>query len=343
VRAAPVLTQGLLLVQTEGDRGALIALDALTGAERWRQSGGSAVAPAVDGGRVFAGTNGAFNAFDLATGTLLWDFPTRTDRWTSAVVAGGAVFVCDLTNQTLYALDAATGRQLWNQLGVNGPPAAVGNTVYAASADALFAVDVITGSTRWLEYMDAVGYPVVAEDGVYVVAKRLGTPVGYDLIALDHRGVERWRANLGALLPSSPVLPLDEPVVYVAAATDDGTTDDGAMRLLTVDAADGSVRASVETRAGALSELAVVGGLVCYATGEERVAIVEPATGRAVWSFAGVSGTLTPPVVAGGLVFVGSATPEGGLVVAIGAGPAPAATPSASPATAARAASRQRA
>jgi outer membrane protein assembly factor BamB len=329
VVAPPVLAEGVLLVQSDGVVGTLIALDAASGLELWQRRGGSAASPAVSNGVVYAGTAESFGALDLRTGMPIWSFPARAGVWTSAIVAAGAVYVCDLANEVLLAFDAATGRQLWNLRGFNYPPAAADGLVFAANSDALYALDATTGSVLWLKYMDAIGYPLVADDGVYVVAKRLGTPTRYDLLALDDRGAERWQADLGTGLPSSPVLAVDGALLYVAVVAGDGT-----MQVQGLDPGDGTVRSSVSTETETVSELVVVGGWLCFAAagGDYSVTAVEPVSGARVWFFAGLRGTPTAPVVADGLVFVGSAMPNGGLVLAIGATAATSpATPAASP------------
>ena len=52
-----------------------------------------------------------------------------------------------------------------------------------------------------------------------------------------------------------------------------------------------------------------------------------------VWSAAAIGEALTAPVVAGDLIYLGNAGPDGGALIALGAGPGPA-TPAASPAAA---------
>ena len=325
VRAASVLADGILLVVTEGVDGALLALDAVTGQELWRRAGGSGASPAVADGLVFVGVTGSFDAVDLRTGATVWSFRTQTEHWTSAVAADGAVYVCDLDNRLLYALDAATGRQRWNLRGFNRPPAAVGGAVYAADADALFALDAATGSTRWVAYMDAVGNPAVAGDAVYVVAEALGTPIRYQLIALEEQGAERWRADLGAVAPTSPAVSLDEQTVFVAAGEPGEQTD-----LIAIDAATGDRRFTVDTGSVGVADPVVDDRLVYLTGGNGRVAAFDTASGETVWDIAPVSGALTAPVVAGGLAFVGNAGPVNGLVLAIGGRPE-AATPAATP------------
>ena len=52
-----------------------------------------------------------FNAIDAATGQLKWSFETDNKIRSDATVANGAVYVpC---TDTLYALDAKTGNELW--------------------------------------------------------------------------------------------------------------------------------------------------------------------------------------------------------------------------------------
>jgi outer membrane protein assembly factor BamB len=56
------------------------------------------------------------------------------------------------TNPKIYSVDAATGRVVWRSTASTiGPPAVVGNRVYAADeGGALFAKDVTNGVNRWI-------------------------------------------------------------------------------------------------------------------------------------------------------------------------------------------------
>ncbi len=52
------------------------------------------------------------NAIDIATGELKWDFTTQGDPWSSPAVSNGVVYI-GATGGYLYALDGASGTELW--------------------------------------------------------------------------------------------------------------------------------------------------------------------------------------------------------------------------------------
>jgi eukaryotic-like serine/threonine-protein kinase len=102
--------------------GAVYALDAATGARRWRVSHrGSWVigSPAVYGGKVFAGSSdGHFmQALDPATGRELWNLPTGANVLASPVVAGGFIIIStcrtDSPSGELLTLEPETGTVHW--------------------------------------------------------------------------------------------------------------------------------------------------------------------------------------------------------------------------------------
>jgi hypothetical protein len=221
--------------------GHLYAVDAATGAARWRVATGGRVrsSPAVAGGRVFVGSmDGTLYAVGLRTGRLVWQFDTEGhtlesakfgfDRRTiqsSPAVVDGRVFV-GARDGHLYALDAGTGRLLWkvdhDRSWVITSPAVAGGLVYAGSSDARFvqAVDVATGRERWRFTSERPVWssPAVAGNLLYV-GDGSGT-----IYAVNRRtGAEQWRYRSGRRIYSSPV-PADG-MLYV------GNADGGAYAL----------------------------------------------------------------------------------------------------------------
>lgn len=106
--------------------GVMTAIDANTGAIRWRTPGNSPIgylsSPSrvvVNGRTVYVTSHGSLvQALNVATGTPLWRFVTHTaDGYFGGplaplVVAGGRVYLASL-DWGLFVLDAATGRELW--------------------------------------------------------------------------------------------------------------------------------------------------------------------------------------------------------------------------------------
>ena len=237
--ASPAVAGGLALLG--GSDGQVWAVDAADGSVRWRFRTGGRVrsSPAVVDGRVYVGSmDGTLYALELASGRLVWRFDTEGhtlesgkfgfDRRTiqsSPAVVGGQVFVGSRDGH-LYAVDAATGRQLWRadheESWVNSSPAVAGGLVFAGSSDNRFvqAVDARTGKERWRTPTERLVWssPAVAGDFVYV-----GDAAG-TLYALDRAtGAERWRYRSGRRIYSSPVLA--DGLLYVG-------NDDGAVYAL---------------------------------------------------------------------------------------------------------------
>jgi len=141
--------------------GNVYALDAITGALKWKFATGDVVhaSPAVDSGTVFVGSwDSYFYAIDAASGHEKWRFQGGVDPLihnqvgfeSSPAVAGGVVYT-GCRDSNVYALDAATGKLLWKSYNdmswVNSTPAVVdGKAVYATSDTSLFrTVDAATG------------------------------------------------------------------------------------------------------------------------------------------------------------------------------------------------------
>ncbi len=145
---------------------------------------------AVDGGTVYAtSSNGELFAYDATSGTRRWRISGKNVTFaTPPVVANGVVYVGgvaagdgDAKASALYAIRAATHRQLWQYpAGVSQfPPdlAVAGGTVFAAFTRSseqsgpgdLNALNAATGKPRWKVQVAGGAYPapVVAAGVVY--------------------------------------------------------------------------------------------------------------------------------------------------------------------------------
>jgi outer membrane protein assembly factor BamB len=172
--------------------GNVFALDARTGAERWRFGTGDLVTstPVVDGGRVVVSSfDGHVYALDAENGSELWRFDTEAPVPSSPAVAGDLIVVGSRSYE-LFALDAATGQPRWRHYvwysWIESSAVVRGDTVAFGSSDAqlLFALDLESGGERWR--FDTAGSvwsePVWTEDTVVV-----GT-VGVADYMVAHRG-----------------------------------------------------------------------------------------------------------------------------------------------------------
>jgi len=266
VSSAPALAGDTMFVGTWGKE--FYAVDTATGDRQWRQGVGhrfGASAPVVADGTVYVGTVGdgplvvsdpedeeqfeacAFLALDAATGDIRWqyrEFDERDSIDSSPAVADGRVFFAG--EQTLYALNAATGEAVWTRsvpISPESSPAVADGVVYygatVGSTDddeppaRLRAFEAATGETLWAAPIEDTSLrtsPAVADGTVYVAAssRRVCTEAGGAdesncsgvnrgrLYAVDAASGERlWTAPLTTDTRSSPAVA--GGVVYVGS------------------------------------------------------------------------------------------------------------------------------
>ena len=129
-----------------------------TAIDAWDMFQSSAV---VAQGMVFFGCgDGNLYALDAATGALRWKFATGDVVHASPAYEAGILYFGSWDSY-LYAVDAATGQKKWqfktgedalihNQVGFPGSPVVVNGVVYVGCRDAqLYAIDASTGTQKW--------------------------------------------------------------------------------------------------------------------------------------------------------------------------------------------------
>jgi outer membrane protein assembly factor BamB len=125
VHASPAYADGRVFIGSWD--GKLYALDAASGRELWHaQTGldplmanqqGFQSSPAVVGDTVYTGCRDAnLYAFDVSTGQEKWRFPTGMS-WviSSPAVRGGRVYFATSDSSLVHAVEAATGKPVWQQ------------------------------------------------------------------------------------------------------------------------------------------------------------------------------------------------------------------------------------
>ena len=161
------------------------------------QLGTSDERPATDGQRLYA-VAGGMVAFDASSGAMVWTHPVQYTVPRNAVVRGGRVLAAE---GLAFALDAATGRELWrftpDAHGGFGESTADDRAFYFGTAShTLYALDAATGVQLWSRdlgpdwtYTGIVTGVAVSGDTVYAAAEQFNAQNGYVstgwLFALD--------------------------------------------------------------------------------------------------------------------------------------------------------------
>ena len=166
--------------------GNVYALDAATGALKWKVRTGDVVhaSPAIADGTLYIGSwDSFFYALDAATGRVRWRFKTGVDREVSnqqgmqasaAVLDGVVYFGC--RDAHLYAVDARTGKQRWafdaKGAWVNTTPAVRDGKVFFGTADGRTFYEVEAATGKVLFSMQFSWYffssPAIVEDMAYL-------------------------------------------------------------------------------------------------------------------------------------------------------------------------------
>jgi outer membrane protein assembly factor BamB len=188
ISSSPGVGDGLVVVG--GLEGDVLALDAATGAVKWRAKVGSEIlsAPAVGQGLVLVRSiDGRVTAFDEASGERRWfwtkETPALTVRGTSSpLLVPGAAFIGN-DDGTLSAVALATGRLLWEQVvspgegrselermsDVDGTPVLDVATLYVTSFKGqTLAIDGPSGQPMWSHDAGSQGAVAVGPDSVVV-------------------------------------------------------------------------------------------------------------------------------------------------------------------------------
>jgi len=142
--------------------------------------------------------------------TLAWTFPTNGEILSSPVIQDGTVFVGS-TDNSVYAIDLATGKQRWAQPTkdmVEAPPLVLGDHVYIGSSDFFFyALDKKTGAPQWqFETQDRIlggANWFTGKDG-----KRRIVVGSYDahVYCFDEAGTKLWAYETDNYVNGSPAI-----------------------------------------------------------------------------------------------------------------------------------------
>jgi len=297
--AAPVVANGTVyssiyeLGGTTGQPGAVIALDAANGQQRWRFQLPSASSdvigpPVVVSNTVYLSSSDyTVYALDANTGAVRWQFRTGNKVWAGVTVdEAGIAYIASLDHR-LYAVDAATGAEKWRfETGgaIAQTPAYKDGKLYFGSADGnLYSIDVraragnaaFPSNGEWALASSSWFWatPLIANATAYV------TEVDGGVRAVDaSTGKEKWATAIGtrdAGVSATPVL----AGAVLAIPAQDG-------KIYALDPATGAEKWRYATDpTGPIYSTLSTDGTVLYAYSmNQRILSIEVATGRALWT-----------------------------------------------------------
>ncbi|HEY75000.1 MAG TPA: PQQ-binding-like beta-propeller repeat protein [Thermoflexia bacterium] len=170
------------------------ALDASTGAERWRypEDGGGPFYTVTllpgealfitsmerTGGGFFSQPQGVLRALSIDGKEVLWEFTEAKGEYVAPGSVADSTLVIGNSDGNVYALDVKTGAPVWAEPFRTGnrvwsTPLILSDTVYIASLDHnLYALDLRTGQERWRFTAEGamVGPPLSLGDRLYIGA-----------------------------------------------------------------------------------------------------------------------------------------------------------------------------
>lgn len=282
------------------------ARDRLTGALVWSQTGGGTywdLGLAADAGRLYAvNFDGQLRAFNLDTGAVLWErnLTQQSSFSNDPVAADGVVYVIGAgSGNTLWAINGATGQNVWVDSNVGGTTPAVDATrLYLSdSCGQTWAIDRQSGAVDWYDagscFGGGYGTDLVAGNRVYV---RDLSGTGYVYDASTGNSVDAFSAT------SPPAFSAGLGVYPTGSGlrAQDQTTD--------------ALKWTYSPTGGIEPTVVATGSTAYVLDGGGNLDAVDLATGANVWSGATGFGAISPPSTGTGPIS-GLAVGEGTVAV----------------------------
>ena len=299
---SPVTIGGDGTLYTGDAYGNFLALDPLTGAQKWKFAASSQIisggALDMSGAVYFADEKGNLYSVNSATGVQNWKSSVSNGIYGCPCIGqDGTIYVGSL-DQSVYAFSGSTGLQLWKYTtgGNIWDSLALGNdgTVYAASTDNnLYAIDE-TGKLKWsfLTGGHVSSPPTVGANGIVY----FGSDDKY-VYALDSStGSLKWKFATGGAVESG------------AAIGPDGTVYIGSQdtNLYALDGTSGALKWQFPT-GGYIQASPVIdgGGAVYVVSFGGTMSVLDAQTGVRRWSFStGQRFEASPTIGADGSLYV---------------------------------------
>ncbi|MHC1575367.1 MAG: outer membrane protein assembly factor BamB family protein [Candidatus Methanogasteraceae archaeon] len=220
--SSPLIYDGMVYVVSFSD-GTMHAID-FDGVEQWNYSASGVsdayMSVATDGSNLFFGGGNAMNCVDIATQTAAWAFAVGDKVTTTPAACDGVVYFATGKNEKkLYAVDIATGTEIWNRslYGSLSSPAISDGKIYIGDKDKqINCICASNGTTLWTQTLGGacLSSPVVANGMVYTTANYDdGTIYGFD--AGD--GTLKWSYDTGNWNMAQPSV--SDGILFVGSDT----------------------------------------------------------------------------------------------------------------------------
>ncbi|MBC8103967.1 MAG: PQQ-binding-like beta-propeller repeat protein [Cytophagales bacterium] len=272
------------------------------------ETGNQQSTPVLDDDKAYVGSDrGILYAIRRKTGVVAWQFAgaSATNTIQTRPVVHGGVVVFESTDNSVYGLDAVSGKQKWKftradgSLGYSSPRFGGASALYVCGETTLYRLDLKTGKEQWRALMGgkSASTPDVGGGRAYVG----GDGTGLSAFSLDS-GARLWNFK-GAQAADWFGAPLyADGTVYVA-------TD--SRYVYALDAPTGKIQWSYRLLGSSLSQPAVDArrGVLYVASTTFRdnptLTALDIKTGRSLWSYR-VGYVGGSPVISGDWLYVGT-------------------------------------
>lgn len=288
---------------------------------RWQKALGntSYSSPVVSGGRIFVdGYYGQLYALRLSDGKRLWTATVGTNSNSTPAVWGDLVITpgVDAAGGFVAAYDVATGARRWrtrlsvDQYGIITEPAIYGGTVYITGGTSVYALSASSGRILWKTRVTTstdetaliTGPVAVSGYGDYVVAAGMDGHV-YALNAAT--GAIHWNVLAGGgINHGGPAI--YSGIVYVP----EGKTgaEGGGVNICALQVSDGRLLWRSYAGDDVHVTPAAGNGMVVIGSIDEGLRALNSRTGATLWTAPYEGEVLGAPVLANGVVYVGTDT-----------------------------------
>ena len=233
----PAVSEGIVVFGS-ADRN-IYGLNAADGSLRWKVEAAEPVLGAVtihEGIAYVGASDKTFRAIDIQTGKVVWSYDQVKGYIETKPLVVDDKVIFSAWDNTLYALEKATGKEVWKWTGgltrMHFSPAAVwpvasnGKVFIADPQRAMTAVNLQNGETVWRTFRSQVRETIgLSEDGERVYSKTMNDSI-VCYSTLTDMPEQVWASNVGFGYEHAPSMPQEKDgVVY-------GSTKEGLLFAL---------------------------------------------------------------------------------------------------------------